>query len=147
MITLDDYFHAAEPEGDRRLRFPLAMTPEIEKNVVDLLERVNKLTYLARGAGVDFETHPRTKSYVSSGWRSPEINAATANAAMKSKHMRGLAIDIYDPDGELDDWLMTDDGQRAMTDCILWMEHPSATKNWSHVQSIAPKSGRRVFYP
>lgn len=145
MISYDDYWRGSE--GDRRLLYPHYLTPDIERNAADLLERVNKLCYLARGAGVDFETHPGTRSHVSGPWRPPPVNATTPMAAFRSLHMTGQAIDVFDPDGELDDWLMTEDGQRALADCILWMEHPAATKGWAHLQSRAPKSGRRVFYP
>jgi hypothetical protein len=61
--------------------------------------------------------------------------------------MTGQAIDIYDPDGDLDDWLMTIEGLAALEALGLWIEHPSATKSWSHLQTIPPKSRRRVFYP
>ena len=57
------------------------------------------------------------------------------------------AIDLYDPDGDLDEWLLSDAGQRAMADLGLWHEHPSATKGWAHLQTKPPRSGRRTFYP
>lgn len=61
--------------------------------------------------------------------------------------MKGQAIDLADPEGLLDDWLMSDTGLDAMGAIGLWMEHPAATKGWTHLQSIPPASGRRVFYP
>jgi hypothetical protein len=91
--------------------------------------------------------HPVTKTHVSSGWRPPAVNAAQRGAAVNSKHMTGRAVDVYDPDGDLDEWLMTGDGQRALKEIGLWLEHPSATKGWSHLQSIPPRSQNRVFYP
>ena len=82
---------------------------------------------------------------VASGWRPPEVNAKTAGAALKSKHMTGHAIDLVDPDGDLDQWCL--DNQSELELLQLWQEHPAATKNWCHLQSIPPKSGNRVFYP
>jgi hypothetical protein len=130
MITLRDYWMGRDEE------YPLAMTPQIERNAATMVQLANAL--LARfGQG----------RRVNSGWRPPQVNAATPNAALLSKHMTGQAIDLADPEGDLDDWLMTEAGQAALSDIRLWHEHPAATKGWAHLQSIPPRSGRRTFYP
>ena len=141
MITLSDYFMG------RREQFPLALTPDIERNAYRTVDLANKLLVQAQTYGVTVDLHPANKSPVSSGWRPPEVNAATPNAAARSKHMTGQAIDIYDPDGDLDGWLMTGEGQAALTALGLWHEHPSATKGCAHVQTVPPRSGNRTFYP
>ena len=141
MITVADYFMG------RREKYPLALTPDIEREAYRTVDLANKLLAQAQTYGVTVDSHPVNKSPVSSGWRPPEVNAATPNAATKSKHMTGQAIDIYDPDGDLDTWLMTGDGQAALTALGLWHEHPSATKGWAHVQTVPPRSGNRTFYP
>lgn len=140
-ITLADYFMG------RREEHPLALSPEIERNAFLTVGLANKLLTQAASYGVTVDLHPVNKSPVSSGWRPPAVNANTPNAAPNSKHMTGQAIDIYDPDGDLDEWLMSGEGQSALAALGLWMEHPSATKGWSHLQTIPPRSGRRVFYP
>lgn len=130
MISLSDYFMGRDRE------FPLAMSPQIEHNAEITVQLANAL--LARfGQG----------RKVNSGWRPPAVNEAIPNAAVNSKHMTAQAIDLADPDGDLDDWLMSPDGQAVMVDIGLWHEHPSATKGWAHVQTVPPKSGRRTFYP
>lgn len=130
MITLTDYWMGRDRE------FPLALTPQIEKNAALTVQLANAL--LARfGQG----------RKVNSGWRPPEVNEKTSGAAVMSKHMTGQAIDLADPEGDLDEWLMTAEGQAALVEIGLWMEHPAATKGWSHVQTVPPKSGRRTFYP
>lgn len=141
MITLADYFMG------RRERYPLAMSPAIEREAYRTVDLANKLLAQAQTYGVSVDMHPANKSPVSSGWRPPEVNAATPNAAPRSKHMTGQAIDIYDPDGDLDDWLMTGEGQAAMAALGLWHEHPSATKGWAHIQTVPPNSRRRTFWP
>jgi len=141
MITLADYFMG------RREMHALALTPEIERNAMRTAELASQLLSQAATYGVSVPLHAANKSPVSSGWRPPAVNAATAGAAVNSKHMTGQAIDLYDPDGDLDDWLMTGEGQAALTALGLWMEHPSATKGWCHLQTLPPRSGRRVFYP
>jgi len=141
MITIADYFMG------RREKYPLALTPDIEREAFRTVDLANKLLSQAQTYGVTVDMHPVNKSPVSSGWRPPEVNAATPNAAARSKHMTGQAIDIYDPDGDLDAWLMTGEGQAAMVALGLWHEHPSATKGWAHVQTVPPRSNNRTFYP
>lgn len=141
IVTLTDYWMGRERE------FATAMSPKLEREAERMVALTNELLRRARLAGVSLVANPRTGTHVSSGWRPPQVNASTPNAAPNSKHMTGQAIDLYDPDGDLDDWLMTKEGQTAMTDIGLWHEHPSATKTWAHIQSIPPRSGRRTFYP
>lgn len=128
MITLRDYWMG------RDQKYPDDLTPEIEGNAAELIDRVN-LLLAAFG-----ETRK-----VNSGWRPPEVNAKTAGAAVKSKHMMGLAVDLADPDGDLDEWCMENESELERLQ--LWLEHPAATKGWCHLQSVPPKSGKRVFYP
>lgn len=141
MISLQDYWMGRDRE------FPMAMSPDLERNALRMVELANKVLILAKSAGVTLQTSPRTGTVVSSGWRPASVNAKTAGAAPNSKHMTGQAIDLYDPDGDLDEWLMTPDGQKVLADLGVWMEHPAATKGWCHLQSMPPRSGRRVFYP
>lgn len=136
-ISLKDYFMG------RDVKYPLEMSPTIRGNAAVLLNLVN--TLLERFSGV-LATHPNGTN-VSSGWRPPSVNQATPGAAPNSKHMTGQAVDIYDPDGVLDAWLVSMEGQAALKEIGLWMEHPSATKGWSHIQSLPPKSGNRIFFP
>lgn len=125
--------------------FPAELTPEIDANAAVIVDRANQLLALAQADGVDIEENPKTGSIVSSGWRPSAINKSTPNAAPRSKHLLGLAVDIYDPEGELDQWCL--DNLDKMTACELWLEYPGATKGWSHWQCVAPKSGKRVFIP
>lgn len=129
MISLTDYWQG------RDATHPLALSTTIESNAILTVRLANAL--LARfGQG----------RKVVSGWRPPDINAATAGAAPNSKHLTAQAIDLADPDGDLDDWLMSEAGQAAMTEIGLWHEHPASTKSWAHLQTIPPRSGRRTFY-
>jgi hypothetical protein len=126
MITLTDYFgrmsHQFQPE------------PEVVSNAQVLLERVNALL-----------AELQWKPNINSGWRSAAYNALVPNAAPKSKHITGQAIDLSDPDGELDQLLFDD--QRLLVKHQLWLEHPLATKGYTHLQSVPPRSNNRVFFP
>lgn len=134
MITLQDYWMGRNKTHTKEL------TADIVANATALLVKVNALLSEFRYATKDTEQRK-----VRSGWRPPEINAATPNAAPNSKHMIGSAVDIADPDGDLDEWCMNNTSTLARMG--LWLEHPSATKGWTHLQSLPPKSGNRVFYP
>jgi hypothetical protein len=131
VIELSDYFgkvsHIAEP------------SEEVRANAVELLDRVNAL--LLDCVGIEAAENPS----VNSGWRPASYNATIANAAPKSRHITGEAVDLSDPDGELDQFLF--DNPQFLARHSLWMEHPLATKNWSHLQSVAPRSGNRIFIP
>lgn len=137
MITAEDYFgrmsRIAHGEPDA----------EVQANAAILLERVNALLAVVN------ESHPGIAAamnpHVNSGWRPAAYNATVPNAAVKSKHITGQAIDLADPDGELDELLLAHPNLLEMAG--LWQEHPLATKNWCHVQSVPPRSGNRVFYP
>ena len=134
MITLDDYWMGRDKTHTADL------TAEIQHNAEETVRRANMLLSEFR-----FDTHDTEIRKVNSGWRPPDINAATRGAAQRSRHMTGQAIDIADPEGDLDEWCLTHGETLARIG--LWQEHPSATKGWCHVQTVAPKSGNRVFYP
>lgn len=127
-MTLADYWM-----GRDRL-FSAELSAEIVSNAAILIERVHRL--LAEfGEERD----------ITSGWRPAAVNANTPGAALKSKHMTGQAVDLADPDGDLDEWCL--DHPELLEKHNLWLESPAATKGWCHLQSVPPKSGRRVFYP
>lgn len=136
MITLAQFFMG------RDVTYKSALTPVITANAVELLQRVNLLLAIFYAANP--QAHQRG---VNSGWRPPALNATVKGAAPKSKHMTGQAVDLGDDDGMLDAWLMTPLGQKALEEAALWMEHPSATPRWCHMQSRPPRSGKRTFYP
>lgn len=104
-------------------------TQEIRDNANELLHRVNKLLVMYNMAT------DNVCNQVNSGYRPPEVNAATKGAAKKSTHMIGCGIDLNDDSGELDEWLDSEDGQIAMSECELWHEESRATPRWAHLQS------------
>ena len=136
MITLEMFWKGRDKQ------YASDLTPEIVKNAQETVRKANLLLErFEKSGGVC------TSRGCNSGWRPPAVNAATRKAAVKSNHMKGLAIDIGDDDEALDKWLMTPEGQKALVEIGLWMEHPSATPRWCHVQTVPPGSGRRVFHP
>ena len=133
MITLSAYWKGRDKE------YADELTAEIQANAQNTVAKVNELLALAEAdTGYQF-------GGVASGWRPPEINDATANAASHSKHLTGEACDVRDPLGHLDAWCVAN--QDALEKIGLWMESPSKTEGWTHLQTVPPRSGSRVFLP
>lgn len=60
---------------------------------------------------------------------------------MGSGHLKGLAIDLYDPDGAFDDWCSKN--QDLLEQYGLWQEQPTVTTNWCHLDLLdRPKRDR-----
>ena len=135
-ITLSDYWMG------RDVKYAAELTATIRVNAAVTVERVNRLLGLYSDA-----TGDARKRTVNSGWRPAAVNAVITGAAPKSRHMTAEACDLEDDDGTLDAWCMSDAGQKAMEECRLWHEHPTATPRWAHFQTSPPRSGLRTFYP
>ena len=138
-ITIDQYYMG------RDRTYAAELTDQKRNNAARIVSRINLLIAMFEAAGIELETMPDTKSPVSSGWRPSKINLMTSGAAPKSKHMTCEAIDLYDPEGAIDQWAL--DNPLVLAEIGLWQEHPSATKGWAHFQIVPPRSGNRVFYP
>lgn len=140
MITLEHYWMG------RDLEYRSELTDEIVRNARVTVERVSRLLELAAAdCGFRPECSPQSGTPVASGWRPAAINATVPAAAPKSNHIIGAACDIYDPRNDLDAWCMS---HLAVLETVgLWLEHPSATEGWCHLQIFPPRSGDRVFYP
>lgn len=113
----------------RDSEYPLNAT--LEANLGKLLVAVNKLRQKWGKPLI-----------VSSGYRPGRYNKI-AGGASKSLHTTCEAVDFYDPKQELSGWLMKN--QQVLHDCGLWMESPTYTKTWCHVD-LKPRH-RRVFIP
>lgn len=129
MITLEQYFG-----GHENSSAAAELTDEKRANAATTVARANML--------LDRFGEERT---VNSGWRPAAYNAMVPNAALRSKHITCEAIDLFDPEGDLDSWCM--DNKAVLAEIGLWLEHPASTKGWCHVQIVPPKSGNRVFFP
>jgi len=134
MLTLNDLLTSSGKYPDRA-KSP-ELTPEVLNNAKILLDKVNKF----------LEEIGMTNVKVSSGFRPASVNAATPGAAKKSNHMVCKAVDLEDPDGDLDAIVgMNDVGLKKYG---LFQEDPSSTPKWCHlddaVRSPRPKN---VFKP
>ncbi len=64
---------------------------------------------------------------------------------MGSAHLSGCAVDISDPNKELQAWCLANVSELEKAE--LWCEDFSATSNWVHFQIYPPRSGKRFFLP
>jgi hypothetical protein len=117
------------------------LNQEIINNINELLDKVNALLF---ELGIK-------KATVSSGWRPPTINANVTNAAKKSLHMTGKALDILDDSNQsLAKLILT--RPDLLIKYSLWLEDPAATKgkntNWVHLDMGTRRDrALRVFKP
>lgn len=118
----------------RDQQYPNDYTQEISDNLDKLLIPMNEV-----------RTQWAKEMIVDSGWRPPSINAVTPGAAIHSKHMLGLAVDILDSDGNLWQWVLQN--LDVMKQLGLFMEDKRYTPTWTHFQLGAPASGKRIFIP
>ena len=143
MFTVDDYFMGR----DRDARFAHLVTPVLRANAAEWVRRANLLIALF------YRDHPEVRvRKIRSGWRPPEINAATKGAAKASSHMICSGGDIEDFDGADNDkandlalWCVNN--AQYLEKAELWMEDPRCTPTWVHWQTFAPRSGARFFIP
>ncbi len=128
MISLSEFYQGRDE------KFPKELTIELQKNADKMVARASELLS-AFGE----------KRKVTSGWRPASINAATPGAAKKSLHMFCLAVDLEDKDGRLGKWCV--ENVERLIEIGLWLESPTKTPGWVHVQAHAPRSGSRIFMP
>lgn len=135
IIDLNSYFSDPKTGDDRRLKYPNDYTDEILENAKITLKKVNSLL---KDLGI-------TNAVVSSGWRPPSVNSAIGGAK-KSLHTQGKAIDLKDIIGELDK--VISEKPELLAKHALWLEDPSATKGWCHLD-WGTRSDRpiRIFKP
>lgn len=123
MVTLDQYMMGRDKE------YP--PMPEWIENAKDLLIRVNSLLGKLGFDGV-----------VSSGYRPGSYNIK-AGGAMLSGHLMCKAVDLVDSNGMLAKAIMQNIS--ILEEVGLWMEHPSRTSGWVHLDT--KKRVNRVFKP
>ncbi len=128
MVTISEYFMGRDE------KFSKELTIDLQKNADKIVARASELLS-AFGE----------KRKVTSGWRPASINAATPGAAKRSLHMFCLAVDLEDKDGSLGRWCV--ENVERLIEIGLWLESPTRTPGWVHVQAMAPRSGSRIFMP
>lgn len=136
MITRDQYFIFKGVEKDH--------SPEQEANAVELLLRVNELlTALNWAYPIDADTGTSISGSKGGSGDGGFRDVFSKTGAPHSSHREGKAVDVFDPNNELDA-LLTDELLEAYG---LYREHPDDTEGWCHLTTRAPHSGHRTFHP
>ena len=130
MITLETYLMGREKQ------YRDEYTDQIMEKAHITVARCNELLERAGRSDID---------KVVSGWRPQAVNKATRNAAPSSRHITAEACDLPDADRTLAGWVA--DNLDVLEEVGLWAEDFRWTPTWVHLQTVAPKSGRRVFIP
>lgn len=139
MITMSELLKGAKLEDQ---------SPEIQANLKILLEKMNKV----RAAYAKPMTPTSGLRTMADHLRIYEDIAKKkgekfdkSKVPMKSTHLFGQAVDIFDPKRELQKWVK--ENIKLMEEIGLWFESFDYTSNWVHFQIIPPKSGNRFFVP
>lgn len=111
-----------------------SLPKDIQDNLAVLVDKINKIR-AAWGKPM----------IVTSGLRTEKDQKRINPKAMKSNHLKGAAIDIADPKGELAEW--NKKNIKLLEEIGLWIEHPDDTPGWEHYQIFPPRSGNRMFHP
>jgi len=137
MITIEDYVGVHKDSPD--------WTQERQENAERLCAAVNALMLDMKLAGVDFRTNPATGSCVSGQTFGGFRPQSCMQGAPNSSHKQGLAIDLYDPGGDIDCWLLKHVDK--LEEYGIYIEHPDSTTHWSHWSIKSPGSGHHIFLP
>lgn len=86
------------------------------------------------------------KRLISSGFRTTESNK-DAGGAKKSNHRRALAADLINIGHYLKQDYLQNKGNSLLVKHDLYLEDPDYTPTWTHLQSVPPRSGKRIFIP
>lgn len=135
MITLNDWITSSNKYPERAKSEDL--TDEVKNNAGSFLAILNDFLQ---------ELTPDVKYSVSSGFRPSSVNSKIPNAAKRSLHMTGFAIDLVDLDGELDKLIQSK--PELLDKYGLWLEHPDATPKWCHIDKGTRSQRKiRIFQP
>jgi hypothetical protein len=137
MITLEDYLGPWLSSAD--------FTAQRKDNATELLQRVNALMIYMQSRGVVFAVNPSTNNCISGRINGGFREQSCTTGAFNSAHKQAQAVDLFDPHGAIDEWLLSNPS--ALVDFDLYIEHPKSTPGWSHLSTRSPRSGLRIFYP
>lgn len=132
-LTVEDLITASGKYPDRAKSKEL--TTEVRDNLKTLSGKVNALL-----------EEIKYSAKVSSGFRPSSVNANIKNAAKKSLHMSGKAVDLEDATGVLKGLILK--RPDLLLKYGLWMEDGSSTPGWCHLDTgTRTERPIRVFKP
>lgn len=120
-ITVDDIL-TSSGKYPERAKHP-ECTIEVKSNAAKLCDAINGLFTDLKYTG---------KLSVNSGFRTSDVNKSIPNAAKKSNHLLGLAVDFTDSDNKIDELLTLPENDVLLKKHKVWVEDPFATRYWNH---------------
>lgn len=148
MITQSDYFAKKEESPE--------VTEGARSAAAELLRKVNALLAEAEQEGAyeplrDADTGSQISGAKGGSGDGGFRLQGSSTGAARSAHKLARAVDVFDPQNRLDEWLDRFELSQGMNSVLevymLYREAPGATPGWCHLQDIAPGSGRRTFFP
>lgn len=116
-------------------------TPEVCFNAGKL---INKINHLGFKPARFFSSCLRSKTVQIRIYKEKGITDLK-KIPFGSCHFTGEGVDIADPDGKLGAWLKKN--EKKLEELGLYIEDLAYTPGWCHLQTRAPKSGKRFFIP
>ena len=137
VFTLDDYVgpHKNSPDWNQ----------ERQNNAIMLIDACTKLQKALENIGIHFPINHKTGTTISGEVYGGFRPQSCPIGAPDSAHKEGLAVDRYDPNGQIDQYLLREID--LLTECGIYIEAPSYTPGWSHWSIRAPGSGHHIFIP
>lgn len=135
-FTWSEYYNRSVKSGCVASDF----TPEVCFNAGQLIEKINALGYPLPKV---FSSCLRSKAAQIRIYKDKGITDIS-KIPLSSAHITGKAVDIAD-DGSLQKWILSN--VKKLEEQGLYCEDFGSTPTWVHLQSVAPKSGKRFFLP
>jgi len=120
-----------------------SLDESVQSNLMELLNRINKIRD-AYGKPMIVTSGLRTIEHHLEIYKKKGITDVQ-KIPMRSLHLSGRAVDISDPKRELQKFITAN--VPLLESVGVWCESFVFTKNWCHLQSVPPLSGRRFFVP
>lgn len=135
IITEYDIITASGKYPERQ--YSSELTEEVKNNIKIIKNRVNNLLN---------ELNVKTAT-VSSGFRPQSVNTKIKNAAKKSLHTQGLAVDLEDVGQFISNKIKN--SPELLKKHNLWLENNNYTKTWCHLDASSTRKDReiRIFIP
>lgn len=136
-FTWTEFYNRSVKSGCKEEDF----TPEVCFNAGMLIAKLNLLGFVP---AMLFSSCLRSKGAQIRIYKEKGITDIK-QIPLGSCHLTGDAVDIADPDGELQKWLKKN--VKKLEALGLYCEDFKYTPGWVHIQQRAPKSGNRFFIP
>lgn len=125
------------------------VVPEEYKQNLKLLLRGINLIRISYGLPMTITSGWRTMAKHIAIYKEKALKAGKEfdlkQVPMKSNHLTCSAVDIYDPNGSLQKWVLAN--IPLLEQAGLYCEDFKYTNGWCHFQIVKPASGKRFFIP